>query len=86
MYCRSPSSGWTTPKLRKNTALSSSAFRASTITVSARLSGCARQTKGHQYPKLQLRMVKGLMQVEPYRVRLVPSGPAGLGRRIRALR
>ena len=31
-------------------------------------------------------MVKGLMQVEPYRVRLVPSGPAGLGRRIRALR
>jgi hypothetical protein len=31
-------------------------------------------------------MVKGLMQVEPYRVRLVHSGPAGLGLRIRALR
>ena len=38
-----------------------SASHASTITVSLRLCGCAHKTNAQQYPKLQLRTVKELM-------------------------
>lgn len=49
-------------KPRRNTALSWSASRASTIIVSTKLPCCARKTNGQPCPRLQLRTVKELIE------------------------